>query len=180
MRPLVTGSLVGRRLFCATLVASVVCAAPPAAFADAAGAGGDVRPLQTRGRRLLESGAKRSATFRRLLGEIATSNVTVYVDLDPYEGLKLDGVLRFLGTGPGARYVAAWLRPRRTDDELIVTLAHELQHAVEVAGARYVASEVSFAQLYEGIGRSDNPGRFETEAAQRTAARVAAELRTHR
>jgi len=159
------------------LVAWLACGAPWPAAAGAVGPGG-VRALQARRRRLLESGAERSPTFRRLLEEIAASDVVVYVDLDPYDGRKLDGVLQFKGAGNGVRYVAVWLQPWRIDDELIVTLAHELEHAVEVARARHVGSQASLVQLYEAIGRSDNPGRFETRAAQDVAAQVAAELRS--
>lgn len=140
-------------------------------------AGGGARPLQQRGRRLLSRGAEHSTTFRRMLAEITNSNVVVYVDLDPYRDLNLNGVLRFVGAGGGLRYVIVWLNPRRTDDELIATLAHELCHATEVAKTRSITDQASFARLYQEIGSSDNPGRFETGAARQTAAQVAAELR---
>jgi hypothetical protein len=180
MRAALAASSVVRRVFWSAVAASLVCSAWQAR-AGAKGPG-DVRPLQARGRRLLASGAGRSTTFSRLLDEIATSDVIVYVDLDPYaglehQGIQLDGLLRFVGIGSETRFVVVWLRPQRTDDEMIVSLAHELHHAVEVVRARDVTSQDALLRLYRRIGRSDNPGRFETEAAQETAARVAAELR---
>ena len=101
----------------------------------------------------------------------------MYVDLDPSDGRTFDGLLQFVGTAGGVRYVKAWLRVRRTDDEIIVTLAHELRHVLEVAQAHEVISQASVARVYEVLGRSDNPGRFETRAAQETEAQVAAERR---
>jgi len=164
-------------------LAALLCGAPRVTGTTTGGPG-DVRALQARGCRLLASGAERSTTFRRLLEEIASSDVVVYVTLDPYAGqyggIQLDGLLRWAGTAAETRYVVVWVQPRQPDDELIVTLAHELHHAVEVARARDVRSQAALMRLYEGIGRSGNPGRFETEAAQKTAEQVAAELRRFR
>jgi hypothetical protein len=171
-----TGAVLGRLLWLA-LIASLGSGAPSRAAESTSGGAGAVRALQERGAKVLTRGARLSTTFKRLLQEIAQSDVVVYIDLDPYDERTLDGVLQFVGTAGGVRYVKVWLRVRRTDDEIIVTLAHELRHAVEVAQAREVTSQASLARFYLAVGRSDNPGRFETRAAQETAAQVAAELR---
>jgi hypothetical protein len=171
------GRLVLRARY-AVLIALVATGSTPPATAGNVGTGG-VRPLQARGNGLVARGLARSATFRWLIDEIAQSDLVVYVDLDPYNVRKQDGVLTFVACAGGMRFVEVWLRPTRTDDELVVTLGHELQHAVEVARAPQIVDQASFAAFYRSAGRSDNPGRFETAAALEVAARVRAELAGH-
>jgi hypothetical protein len=144
---------------------------------EAAGmTGGGVRALHQRGHVLLAKGSAVSTTFKRLVDEIAQSDVVVYVDLDPHDPRTLDGVLQFVGCGGNVRYVKVWLRPRRTDDEIIVRLGHELEHAVEVARAPQIVSQASLVAFYQAAGQSDNEGRFETRAAQEVAAKVRREM----
>jgi hypothetical protein len=156
------------------LVVAAIAAAPALATA------GDVRPLQARGARLLEEGARRSAAMRELVDEIGRSDVVVYVDLDANEPGSLEGSLQFRAATPDIRYVRVWLQPRRTDEVLMPVLAHELQHAAEVARAAEVRSAESFRAMYAAVGKSANPGHYETEAAQRVGARVRRELEANR
>jgi hypothetical protein len=147
-----------------------------AAASTMAWAGGGVRPLQARGARLLEEGTRRSATMRDLVDEIRRSDVVVYVDLDPNEPGALDGSLRFRAASADVRYVRVWLQPRRCDRTLMAVLGHELQHAVEVARAADVRSAQTMMALYTAIGKSGNPGRYDTEAAREIGASVRKEL----
>jgi hypothetical protein len=161
-----------RRPFYAVMVAWILCQTAWPVSASA----GDVRPLQQRGRTLLAKGIDGSTTFKQLIDKIAHSDVVVYVDLDAFDERKVDGSLRFLGKGGGTRFLKVWLRPRRIDDEMVVTLGHELQHALEVAGDPQVVSQATFAAFYARKGQSDKPGRFETRAAQQVARRIRVEL----
>ncbi len=154
----------------------VVCGVAWAVAANA----GEIRPLQQRGKRLLEEGIHLSATFRLLTQEIAASDLVVYVDLNPYDDRKLDGAVQFVAAGAGTRFLKVWLRAARCDDEILATFAHELRHAVEIAEHRQVVSAVSLATFYGMAGTSDNPGRYETKAAQDVARQVAAEIRAGR
>jgi len=161
-----------RRPFFAVLIAWVLCLL---AWPVSAGAG-DVRALQRRGTTLLAKGIEGSRTFKLLIDAIAQSDVVVYVDLDAFDERKVDGSLRFLGKGGGTRFLKVWLRSRRIDDEMVVTLGHELQHALEVAGDPQVVSQATLAAFYARKGQSDKPARFETRAAQQVALRIRAEL----
>jgi hypothetical protein len=174
MRPARAAQSITCRLPGLVLLIALVGGAP--ATTAAAGATGEVRPLQPRGRRLLMNGAARSATFRHLLEQIAATDLIVYVDANPFEGLRLEGALRFAGSGRGVRYVIVWVRPTRFEDRVIATLAHELRHAVEVGAATDVKSQRALTRLYEVIGRSDRRGHLESEAAQAVARQVAREL----
>jgi hypothetical protein len=143
-------------------------------------AGGGVRPLQARGTRLLEEASRRSATVRELVDELGRSDVVVYVDLDGNDPSDLDGSLRFMGATANTRNVHVWLQPRHSDSALMPTLAHELQHAVEVARATDVRSAERFEAMYAALGTSANPRRYETAAAQDVGVRVRRELDAHR
>jgi hypothetical protein len=156
-----------------TAAAAVMAVAATAAMASAEGG---VRPLQERGARLLDEGTRRSAAMRELVDELRASDLVVYVDLDANEPGALAGSLRFRAVTAEARYVRVWLQPRRCDRELVSVLAHELQHAVEVARAADVRSAESFKALYAAVGKSGNAGRYETAAAQEMGARVRKEL----
>jgi hypothetical protein len=149
---------------------AVTLAVPAVAWA------GDVRPLQARGARLLEIGLRSSPSFARLVAELRASDVVVYVDLDANGPDSGDGALRFRGAAVGVRYLLVSLNCRRVETTLIATLAHELQHAAEVAAAPDVGTVEAFCALYAAIGSSRLPGRFETDAARAVSARVRREL----
>lgn len=140
------------------LIASLVCGVPFRAAAGTDAGAEAVRAVQARGERLLARGAALSGTFKRLVDQIRQSDIVVYVDLDPYDDRTLDrtldGALQFVGKAGDRRYVRVWLRPRRTDDAIIVTLGHELHHAVEVARAPQITSRASLARFYETAGFS--------------------------
>jgi hypothetical protein len=161
-----------RHLLLGAFAAGLLCQLTVTPSAEA----GEIRPLQHRGNVLLHNGMARSTTFRHLVAEIQDSDVVVYVDLDPFDRRPFEGVLEFVGSAPGTRFVRVWLRPTRNDTDLIVMFGHELQHAIEVARAADVVSRGSLTTLYRSIGRSDNPNQFETEAALETSRRVRTEL----
>ncbi len=165
----------GTRSRRAVMVMVAACAwlAATPAWADG------VRPLQVRGARLLEEGLRRCEVLRLLVNAVAESDLVVYVDLedrDPNGTTHLEAHLRFAGATSATRYLTVWLQPRHGDDRLIALLAHELQHAVEVACVPEVRSATAFRAFYERAGRSGKPGRFCTSAAEQVTLLVAREL----
>lgn len=165
------------RAKCGWLAAMAGAMALAASVSDAAA--GDIRPLQPRAGRLLEDGLRRSPSLAALVADLRESDVVVYVDLEGDER-QLLGALRFMGAAGGTRFVRVWLQPRSSDHELVPLLAHELQHAVELARTPSARSPEAFEALFQAIGRSGRPGRYETGAAQEVAERVRGELRTGR
>lgn len=148
-------------------------------FVGSAAAAQGVRPLQPRGVRVVEDGMRRCETFRELAKGIAGSDLVVYVtldDRDPDKTTRVEARVRFAGSTAAARYLEVWLQPRDTDDRLIVLLAHELQHAVELAAAPRVRSAAAFRSFYEQAGRSSRPGRYCTTAAEQVTRLIAGEL----
>ncbi len=88
-------------------------------------------------------------------------------------------MLTWMTQAGGYRYVRASIRGDLTPDQMIATIAHELQHAVEVIEDEAVKDEKSLVALYRSIGQQSgnaSPSRWETDAAQRTEFVVRKEL----
>lgn len=128
-------------------------------------------------RALIRDARATSPTFRRLLARLERSDVIVYVtrhyDMSP----ALDGQVTFTANAGGVRYLnirLAWDRPPR---RLVATLAHELQHAVEIADAEDVVDEASLARAFSRFGEPASMNvrsvqAFETQEAVDAGQRV--------
>jgi hypothetical protein len=118
----------------------------------------------------------RSATFRRLVDTIEATNGLVYVE----EGLCGHSVracllLSIKVAGP-VRLLRILVDTRKTDRELIGSIGHELQHAVEVLSDPSVTDYHKVYSFYQQEGRTGSD-RFETAAAVRAGLDVLAEAR---
>ena len=69
----------------------------------------------------------------------------------------LAGVLTFVGHGNQYRYLRVALNSNLLPDRIIASLAHELQHVVEVVEHPEVTSDQRLDELYQ-THRSDQPG----------------------
>lgn len=124
---------------------------------------------------LLAAGTARSETFRGLVDAIERSDLIVYVETRP---LRLPGQLQLLAATPVCRHLRVSVRIPGLDTDLIAWLAHELRHAVELAGAPEVTDQASLRRFYQRMGdggRHDD--KVESGAAQETWTKVLAELR---
>ncbi len=128
---------------------------------------------------LLREGQRRSATFRELTARVQASDLIVHAEAAP-PGYPMDGGLQFVGATPLRRYLRITVRTDLGESELLGLLAHELMHAVEVAGRESVRDQASFRALYEGIGvPSYRTGSvtYDTRAAIAAGVKVSLELR---
>lgn len=130
-------------------------------------------------RRLLAEGYRRSPTFRRLVDIIEQSDLLVYVFRHITEA-QLGGHVQVMGEANGTRIVFIFINPNLASVRAITMMAHELQHAVEIANARDVVDHESLVRHYERIGTRDpwNGERYDTAAARAIETAVLAEL-TH-
>lgn len=169
-----------RLLHCVTkLCLALLLSASVAAAAK--GPSGEVRlrPQDSRLELALKEGAKRSATFKALVDRIEASNVIVYVALNPGMKANLSGMLTWMTRAGDYRYLRASIATDLPFDQMIATVAHELQHAVEVIEDDTVVDEKSLTALYKRIGRQNSsatPAHWDTTAAQDTGFRVRREL----
>ena len=138
-----------------------------------------IRPQDPRLTSLLRIGIDRSPTLRDIVHRLEAGNLIVYVTLSPNMKSSLAGKLTWMTSSGAFRYVKATINTEQSADQMIATLAHELQHALEVGGEPTVVDQRSLLGLYKRIGRSSGSGAvagFETVAAQEAGFRVRREL----
>ena len=76
------------------------------------------------------------------------------------------------------RYLRVQIRADLSRREAIALIGHELQHAMEIAGATEVRDTSAMIRLYERIGHIEHGEHaYDTEAAQDTGRIVRRELR---
>ena len=134
-----------------------------------------VRALGPAARALIDNGRRRSPSFAGLLQAIESSNLIVYVATG---FLEIPGRLDFACAKAGTRFLRITVNVPDAEPRLIASLAHELQHAVEIASAPEVTDDAGVKQLYGKIGRPSKDGlrSFETKAAIDVRNQVLAEL----
>lgn len=157
------------------LAISPVSRPPEAAILDAPTR--HVRAAGRDARRVLREGYRRSATFALLVERLQASDVTVYVAIVPALPLPLRGRSELVSGSRYSRYVRIDVLLVPNPDETIAVVAHELQHALEIANAPEVVDETAMERLYRKIGISSGPEMFETALAMKTQRAVSEELR---
>lgn len=128
---------------------------------------------------LIDAGVSGSATFRRLIATLNESDVIVYI-VPNLTRNTLGGYLTHSLVSQGQhRYLRIAVDTAGTTHRLVSLLAHELQHAVEVAQAPDARDSQSlerlFSRLAVGFGCGSS-GCFETRAARDIEEIVRAEL----
>ena len=137
-----------------------------------------VRTADPRVREWIDAGARESRTFGVLLDRLAASDVIVYVQLINRIRSGADGQLLFVTSTGTARYLRIELVARGDRSQIISVLGHELQHAVEIASARWVKDNRAMSTLYRRVG--DMSTRYESLDARITGERIRYELATYR
>ncbi len=166
--------------------AAVVCLIWLAAFIDDARAD-DVPGLFTRVRStqrfviaLIREGYDRSQTFAGLVDTLQQSNVIVYVQPAVCAGGRIRSCLTSVNGSAVERHIRINVDTRTSHIALIATIAHELQHAVEIAERPDVFDASAARRLYREIGigqcRDGLSDECETNRALTTEARVTEEL----
>jgi hypothetical protein len=137
--------------------------------------GRHVRAGDQKAAALLRLGVTASPTFRLLLDTLEHSDLVVYVETRP---MSLPGRLQLAAVASGCRYVRVSVRVPARDSELIAWLGHELQHAVELAGAPEVLDQSSLTQYYQRIGSARRAtATLETGKAQETWRKILDEVK---
>jgi hypothetical protein len=126
-----------------------------------------IRPQDPRLAELIRIGANRSATLRDIVRRIESGHLFVYVAWTPNMRASLAGKLTWITKSGAFRYVKVTINTEQSSEQMIATIAHELQHALEVSA------------LYRRIGRPSAAtaiAGFETAAAQAAGWQVRREL----
>jgi hypothetical protein len=163
-------------LICVTLAASP---ARPAQSPDQREGGARVRITDSRLAQLLQTGVMRSRTLKALVDRLEAGRVIVYVSLSPLMRANLAGKLTWMTQAGDYRYVRAQISTDLNADQMIATVAHELQHALEVSDDPSVTDQRSLVELYKRIGHQSRVaivGEWETVAAYEAGLQVRKEL----
>jgi hypothetical protein len=138
-----------------------------------------VRTLEPDIQSLIEKGIARSETFRSLIAILDGSDVIVYIESNIVrQGLLGSTSHRVVVRGPH-RYVRVAIDPHARDTRLIAVIAHELQHAIEIAQTPEVGRSRTADQLFARIAfrfGCSKPGCYETKGAITIEQRVRDEL----
>ena len=138
-----------------------------------------VRGVSSRVVAIINTATAQSETFRGLVDQIGHTDGIVYVaEGDCGSGVRACLLLTMTVMGPH-RVLRILVDGRAVDCDLMASIGHELQHAVEVLSYRSVTSGSEMKLLYNRI--CDLCGRsFETNAAVRAGNTVRGELRKNR
>jgi hypothetical protein len=139
-----------------------------------------VRASEPRILSLIDAGLSHSATFRRLVTTLNDSDVIVYIETKTTRQ-ALGGYLAHSIVAQGSyRYLHIAVETQGAERRLVSLLAHELQHAIEVAqtpNARDAESlQRMFAQLAVKFGCGGTTC-YETQAAKDVERVVREELK---
>jgi hypothetical protein len=123
---------------------------------------------------------RRSPTFRSLITKLNDSDVIVYLESRvTREGLG--GYLLHRVAAHGAyRYLRVIVNPHGRDERLMAVIAHELQHAVEIARAPEVGRSETVQAFFARIGFECPGACHETIDAMNVEAAVSDEFRANR
>jgi len=133
-----------------------------------------LRPVDDLADEFLRDAWLGSETVRRLAETLEASDVFVQIETRLQENNR--GRLRLMSGSSVCRWVRVTVRIPGRRPALLAVLAHELQHAVEIARAPDARNIESVEALFQRIGfRRDGP-QFETEAALAIEEQVRREL----
>ena len=130
------------------------------------GGGSGVRAVKTWIAELLTQARPASPTLEGLVTRVESTRLIVHVDESAEAHAPWDGRIRFVASAGGCQYVRIELR-RLSSSRAAAVLAHELQHALEVAAGE-VTSPAEFDALFRRVGfamRGHGRDLYDTEAA---------------
>jgi hypothetical protein len=164
-----------------TIVILALMGAVPSIVAEASSTTSRVRSTDNALAGLIDQATRRSETFRRLLATIQASNGIVYVELGECgHGVRACLKMWMQVSGPN-RFVRIVINSSKTDrdTEVMGSIGHELQHAIEVLSEPAVTNGVTMFNFLKRMASTDG-NRFETTAAVNAGNAVIDELRARR
>jgi hypothetical protein len=129
---------------------------------------------------LIREGYVRSPSLRDLVDVLQQSNVIVFVQPASCAGGRIRSCLVSVNGSPRERHIRIIVDTHRSHEWLIATVAHELQHAVEIAEHPEVTDASGALNLYRRIAlgrcRDGLSEECETTRALTTERQVLSEL----
>ena len=143
-----------------------------------------VRTTEPEVQALLDHATSRSETFRSLIAALNGSDVIVYVETSVTRAARLRGhLVHRIVAKDTHRYLRLRLNPFGPVEQRIGVIAHELQHALEIAQAPNVGRSETVQSFFELIGFTHGTqcgDCYETTRALDLERTVREELRANR
>jgi hypothetical protein len=135
-----------------------------------------IRPLDSVATDLVSSGSRASSTLTQLVAALDRApGLVIYVSTT--SALDRRGSIVFVSRASGVTYLLVRVCTRQVGADRIAVLAHELEHAAEIAqAASPITSEADLQRLYAGIGLDSSGQHLESTAAVRAERAVHREL----
>lgn len=128
-------------------------------------------------RALIDSTLAHSPTARALVARLAATDAIVYVEVTASPQIPTART-KLVTSVERARFMRISINMAMSQRERGGLLAHELQHALEIAEHAEVRDDNDVRRLYRRIGHAAGGDSFETDAARAVEWTVRAELRT--
>ena len=125
---------------------------------------------------LIADAREHSPTFAGQLARLERSDVIAYFEALPQMESRYRGQVHFMGASAGYRYLRIQVKTTMNRFDIVASVAHEMQHVLEIADHPEVISEEALAALYRRIGDEHAWCMFETEEAQDAGRAVRAEI----
>jgi hypothetical protein len=165
----------------AAALAVMLSADAASAFTSAPRPISRLRPRSSAARTLLVEAQLRSTTVRALVDDLESTDVIVHVGFGRSEGGVAASTV-FVTATEHARYLRITIDTMTSPHDVIPLLAHELEHALEIARHPEVRDVGGMRRLYVRIGLyarigldGRTPAFFETDGARAIERRVRAE-----
>jgi len=166
----------GFLMFLITVIVVRDCQAQPAS-GSVTDPASRLRPASTFVAGVIEDGVCRSATLRSMVATLQTTDLIVYVTMVPLSDRRVAAGLQYLGATTTHRVLQVVLRFPLDRIARMAMLGHEIQHAIEVAGAPEIRSQKAMEDYYRAHGvPGATESTYETDAAHRTEFRVREEV----
>jgi hypothetical protein len=132
-----------------------------------------IRPLSHAAEDLFYDGVTRSQVIYSLVAQLQASDEVIYLSYTfPASSETPRARTQLLSSAGGVRFLTIQINAGVEPNERLPLLAHELQHALEIAGARDVRTDADMKRLYQRIGLRVGVGLYETAAARDVERRV--------
>ena len=130
-------------------------------------------------RALIDDATVRSAIVNQLIAQLQNSDTIVYVELTGSPEIRRART-KLVTTSGDTRFLRISINVLVPPMDRLPLLAHELQHATEIAAAIDARDDDGVRRLYQRIGTAGVMDRYETTAASEVERRVRAEQVTRR
>ncbi len=123
-----------------------------------------VRGLSPAAQRVIDQATEQSPTVAQEVRDLGRFHLVVMVQLVPLPA-SLGGELTLVGSGHDWRYVMISIVANAGKADIVASLGHELEHALEVASDPDVRDQPGMIRLFSRIGIGPAGGPYETRAA---------------